>query len=134
MWVEGKSGNPKGRPKKDDSFKAYCEKWSNKIKKIVKIDDKEHKINSKEYSVIVLFKMIQSDSTPDQIKLQAIKLMLEYTEGKPQPEVVSNINIENVQEDAKSHLDKMKNCLDKFTPEEREEYFKLSEKLNGTTE
>ena len=74
--------------------------------------------------------MIQDDNTPAPVKLQAIKLMLEYTEGKPQPEVISNVTVQNVQEDAKSHLEKMKNCIDKFTPEEREEYFKLCEKLN----
>ena len=57
--------------------------------------------------------------------------MLEYTEGKPTPEVVSNVTVQNVQEDARSHIEQMKKCIDKFTPQERDEYFKLCEKLNA---
>ena len=131
MWQEGKSGNPSGRPKKEDTFKAYCDKWSKRSKKVVKVDDKQYKINSKEYSVIAIFKMIQDDNTPPQVKLQAIKLMLEYTEGKPTPEFVNNVTVQNMQEVSKNYLDDIKTSLDKLTPQERDTYFELCDKLNN---
>ena len=138
MWEEGKSGNVNGRPKKGETFKDYCDKWAKRIKKVVKVEEngekKEYKINGKEYSVIVIFKMIQDDNTPPAIRLQAIKLMLEYTEGKPQPEVVSNVTVQNVQETAKNSLDSIKDSLDKLSPEERETYFNICEKMNEKSE
>ena len=132
-WKKGESGNPNGRPKK--TFKDYAEEWSNKIKKTITTEDgKKYTMTAKEYNIVVIMRMIQNDETPDPVKLQAIKLFLEYTEGKPQPEVVSNVTVQNVQEETKNSLDSIKKSLDKFTPEERETYFKLCEKLNEKSE
>lgn len=131
-WEKGESGNPKGRPKK--TFKDYVEKWSPKIRKTLTDDNgKVYEMSAKEWNVVCLMKMIQNDETPPAIKLQAIRLFLEYTEGKPQPEVVSNVTVQNVQESTRSSLNQIKKSLDKLTPEERQSYFELCEKLDADT-
>ena len=134
MWKKGESGNPNGQPKKDCTFKAYADKWSKRIKKTITTEDGEtYTMSAKEYNIVVIMRMIQNNETPDPVKLQAIKLFLEYTEGKPQPEVVSNVTVQNVQDSISTQMTDIKKKLDTLTPQEREEYFKLCEKLDGTT-
>ena len=83
-FKKGQSGNPKGRPKKGDSYPEYIEKAVKKLKSVQK--DKDGNVTAKYKGKMVLAMAVTDLATnkayPPQIRLQAIKEIFDRTDGK----------------------------------------------------
>ena len=83
-FKKGQSGNPKGRPKKGDSYPDYIEKAVKKLKSIQK--DKDGNVTAKYKGKMVLAMAVADLATnksyPPQVRLAACKEIFDRTDGK----------------------------------------------------
>lgn len=133
-WQKGQSGNKNGRPKKGMCYADMLEKAVKSLKSVQK--DKEGKVVG-EYKGKMVLAMATVDlatnkTYPPQVRLQAIKEIYDRTDGKPAQSVQLEADVE--QTIIKNNVADLQKEIDKLTPEERELYFELCEKVNGEVE
>lgn len=80
----GVSGNPKGRPKKGDSYTEYIDKAVKKLKSVQKSKDGTvlNKYKGKAVLAMALVDLATNKEYPPQIRMQAIKEIIDRTDGK----------------------------------------------------
>lgn len=95
----GVSGNPNGRPKKGDSYTEYIDKAVKKLKSVQKGKDGSviNKYKGKAVLAMALVDLATNKEYPPQIRLQAIKEIIERNDGKaPQyVDMMAQVNGEN---------------------------------------
>ena len=132
-FKKGQSGNPKGRPKKGDSFNDYLEKAIKKLKSVQKDKTSGTVIaRSKGKAVLAsaLTDLATNQNYPPQIRLQAIKEIFDRIDGKPRQSIEMAADIESV---VNNRAVAVKARLDALSPEERDAYFRLCEKVDASS-
>lgn len=94
MFQKGKSGNPKGRPKKGKTFSDIIENELSRVKQEVKENGREREVNGKTMLVLSLIKMALTDGD-SRVRLQATEKLMERLEGKPMQQMVVEADVEN---------------------------------------
>lgn len=83
-FKKGQSGNPKGRPKKGDSYPEFIEKAVKNLRSVQK--DKDGNVTARYKGKMVIAMAVAELATnkayPPQIRLQAIKEIIDRTDGK----------------------------------------------------
>lgn len=128
-WQKGQSGNKNGRPKKGLCYADMLDKAVKELRSVQK--DKEGKVVG-EYKGKMVLAMATVDlatnkTYPPQVRLQAIKEIYDRTDGKPAQSVQLEADVEQTVRDGTKGL---KDSLDKLTPEQREMYLDLCDKVN----
>lgn len=128
-WQKGQSGNKNGRPKKGLCYADMLDKAVKELRSVQK--DKEGKVVG-EYKGKMVLAMATVDlatnkTYPPQVRLQAIKEIYDRTDGKPAQSVQLEADVEQTVRDGTKGL---KDSLDRLTPEQREMYLDLCDKVN----
>lgn len=83
-WTPGVSGNPKGRPRKGDSFSELLEKELKKRKYTIKeADGTTKKVNGKQAIIRAHLALIFGATVDDKVKMSAIDSLMDRVDGRP---------------------------------------------------
>jgi len=87
-WVPGTSGNPKGRPRRGDTFADLLEKELRKRKYSVEDKDGNKKrVNGKQAIIQAHLALIFKEKISPHVKIQAIDSLYNRCDGSPQQRV-----------------------------------------------
>ena len=130
-----KENHPKGgRPKGSTNLKTDLLIVHKKLfsETIVKKDKngkviKKIKLTPEQEIIAGLFSMYRDSKTPVQLKVKILGDLMGYLYTKPTQQIEM---IADVEQTIKDHTAEIKGNLDKLTPEQREMYLSLCEKVN----
>lgn len=130
-FVKGQSGNPKGAPKKEQTLSKILEKEVNRLVSEVKDKDGNviEKVKGKKCIAKAYCDIAFNKKYPVQIRLKALELITERIDGKAR----QNVSVEGeVKTTKQTPFDVISENLDKLSPDERDMYFELCEKMNDS--
>lgn len=130
-FQKGVSGNKNGRPKKGQAFPDMIEKAIKKLKTEYKDSDGNPiEVKGKMVLANAIVELATNDIYPPQVRLQALKEIFDRTDGKPVQAVEMSADIEST---VRNSTNQLKENIDKLTPEERDLYLELCDKVNEDT-
>ena len=137
-YKKGQSGNPAGKPKgttniKTDLLVVYKKLFAEPI---VKKDAngniiKKIKLTAEQEIVAAMIKIYRDPKTPVQVRAKILGDLLGYLYTKPTQQIEM---IADVEQTIRDNTADIKDNLDKLTPEQREAYMELCEKVNDDSD
>lgn len=137
-YKKGQSGNPAGKPKgttniKTDLLVVYKKLFAEPI---VKKDAngniiKKIKLSPEQEIVAAMIKIYRDPKTPVQVRAKILGDLLGYLYTKPTQQIEM---IADVEQTIRNNTADIKDNLDKLTPEQREAYMELCEKVNDDSD
>lgn len=130
----GQSGNPKGKPKgatsmKTDLILVYKKLFSEPIVKKDKNGRvvKKIKLTPEQQILAAMVQISRDPNAPIQVRAKVMGDLMGYLYTKPTQQIEM---IADVEQTIKDNTAEIKGNLDKLTPEQREMYLSLCEKVN----
>ena len=131
-FKKGQSGNPHGRPRTGKSFAEIMRKVIDKQTAVKKDKDGNiiKTVKGKEVVAEAIIQIAMDKSNNANVRLTAFNTALDRAYGKPLQEIDMAATT-TIQKDRTGDI---KASLDKLTPEERDMYFELCDKLDENEE
>ena len=133
-YKKGQSGNPAGKPKgttnlKTDLLTVHKKLFSEPIIKRDKDGNiiKKIKLTPEQEIIAGMFSIYRDPKTPVQVKAKILGDLMGYLYTKPTQQIEM---IADVAQTIKDNSKEIKDNLDKLTPEQREMYMELCDKVN----
>lgn len=128
-FKKGQSGNPKGRPKKGQTFPDILARVMEEQKKTLNINGEERDVDAKELMCMAMVSLALDKKSPPNIRFNAIRECKEWIDGKSVQQVEMGGSIEHKNTRLADMVD-----LNKLSPEEADVLEKVLEKQENETE
>ena len=130
LFQKGQSGNPKGRPRKGKSFSDILEAELRKQKKelVDKSTGEVRHIDGK-VALCLAYISLAFNADNENVRASCMEKIMKFIDGDFVQHVDMAANVKGV-----NVIENVKDALDKLSPEERENYLDMCDKMNVENE
>lgn len=118
------SGNPKGRPKKGKSFSDILEKELKAQKQILKNAEGDERVIDGKTALCLAYIKLAFKAENENVRASCMEKIMKFIDGEFVQRVAMDATLSGG-----NILENVKDGLDKLTPEERENYFEMCDKM-----
>lgn len=130
QFQKGVSGNPKGRPKKGKTFSDILEKeLTNQKQQMVNAKTGETRVIDGKVALCLAYIKLAFNAENENVRASCQEKIMKFIDGDFVKKVDMTANVSGV-----NVLENIKDSLDRLSPEERESYLELCEKMNEESE
>lgn len=129
LFKKGQSGNPHGRPKKGKSFADILEKELKAQKQILKNSEGEERVIDGKTALCLAYIKLAFKGENENVRASCMEKIMKFIDGEFVQRVAMDANLTGG-----TVIQDVKDGLDKLTPEERENYFEMCDKISQGSE